>query len=169
MPLTTNVRVEVNAQETAPRDLGTAVMPHSLKAALSLANGALAGQANVIYSDTGTIAASGTATLDLAGTLVGALGDTLTFARVKAIIVTAASANTNNVVVGGAASNGFSSIFADATDRVVVRPGGAFVLFTGAADLNGYAVTAGTGDQLQIANSGAGTTVTYSIVVVGTS
>ena len=31
----------------------------------------------------------------------------------------------------------------------------------------GYAVTAGTGDILKVANSGAGTGVTYDIVIVG--
>lgn len=31
----------------------------------------------------------------------------------------------------------------------------------------GYAVTAGTADQLKVANSGAGTGVTYDIVIVG--
>jgi hypothetical protein len=30
-------------------------------------------------------------------------------------------------------------------------------------------VTAGTGDILQVANSGAGTSVTYDIIVIGTT
>jgi hypothetical protein len=45
--------------------------------------------------------------LDLSGVLANALGATLAFTAIKAILIVADSANTNNVVVGGAASNGF--------------------------------------------------------------
>mgnify|MGYP000184442162 CR=1 FL=1 len=43
------------------------------------------------------------------------------------------------------------------------------LVMAGAADATGYTVTATTADLLRIANSGAGTTVDYTIVVVGTS
>lgn len=168
MALTTKIRVELNATQTTTRDTGTATVPHSVSKAIALASGVAAGQADLIYSDTNTLAASATATLDLAGVLTD-LGSTLTFVKVKALVVVAADGNTNNVVVGGAASNAFSTMFADATDKVVVRPGGFAALGVGAGELNAYAVTAGTGDQLLIANSGAGTSVTYTIAIVGTS
>jgi hypothetical protein len=168
MTLSTKIRVELNATQTTPRDTGTATVPHGVSKTIALASGVAAGQADLIYSDTNTLAASGTATLDLAGVLTD-LGSTLTFVKVKALVVTAADSNTNNVVVGGAASNAFSSMFADATDKLVVRPGGFGAVSVGSGDLNGYAVTAGTGDQLLIANSGAGTSVTYTVAIVGTS
>jgi hypothetical protein len=168
MTLSTKIRVELSATQTTPRDTGTATVPHSVTKNVLFASGTAAGQADVIYSKTNTIAASGTATLDLAGVLTD-LGSTLTFVKVKEIVITAADGNTNNVVVGGAASNAFSSIFGDATDKLVVRPGGHFAIGVGAADLNAYAVTAGTGDQLLIANSGGTTSVTYTIAIVGTS
>lgn len=168
MALTSKLRVELNATQSTTRDTGTATVPHTVSRAISLANGVAAGQADLIYSDTNTLAASATTTLDLAGVLTD-LGATLTFVKVKGLVVVAATGNSNNVVIGGAASNAFSSMFGDATDKLVVRPGGFAAVGVGAGDLAGYAVTAGTGDQLLIANSGAGTSVTYTIAIVGTS
>jgi hypothetical protein len=92
-------------------------------------------------------------------------GATLTFTKIKAILVKAAEGNTNNVVVGGAASNGWVGPFGDVSDTVAVKPGGTLLLV--APNAAGYAVTAGTGDILKVANSGAGTGVTYDIVIVG--
>ncbi len=106
-------------------------------------------------------------TLAQRDTLVTALerSSKLTFTKIKAILVKAAEGNTNNVVVGGAASNGWVGPFGATTDTVAVKPGGT-VMFV-APDANGYAVTAGTADQLKVANSGVGTGVTYDIVIVG--
>ena len=50
--------------------------------------------------------------------------------------------------------------------RRAVKPGGVFLW---AAPSGGLTVTGGTGDILQVANSGSGTGVTYSIVIVGAS
>jgi hypothetical protein len=38
-----------------------------------------------------------------------------------------------------------------------------------APDVTGYVVTGATGDIFQVANSGAGTTVTYNVVIMGSS
>lgn len=172
MALTTNIRANVSARQTPTTALDlapSAVVPHNRDIALSFASGIAAGQADVIFSDTRTLSASSNEDLDLAGGLTGAFGASLTFAKIKAVLIVAAAGNTNNVIVGGAASNTFSSIFGDATDKVVIRPGGVFLLAVGTGDLNAYGVTATTGDLLRVANSGAGTSVTYDIIVVGTS
>jgi hypothetical protein len=166
--LTSKLRVDVSAQQTVPHDLGGAGDSASKNWSVSFTDGAGAGQANVVWSDTRTINASSNDDLDLAGSLTNALGSTV-FAKVKSLTVVAAEGNTNNVVVGGAASNTWIGPFADATDKVVVRPGGVYAISVGDADLNAYAVTAATGDILRIANSGAGTTVTYDIVIIGTA
>ncbi len=50
-------------------------------------------------------------------------------------------------------------------DTVKVKPGGAIALV--APDATGYAVTAGTADQLKVANSAGGTSVTYDIIIIG--
>lgn len=169
MALTSKVRVAVDAAQTGTIDLGGKSASASKNWAVSFANGAAAGQANVVWQDTRTIAASGTDDIDLTGTLTDAFGATITTAKVKTVLVAAAAGNTNNVVVGGATSNQFTSIFGDATDKVVIRPGGVFAISVGDADLNAYAVTAGTGDLLRVTNSGAGTSVTYDIIVLGTA
>jgi hypothetical protein len=149
--------------------VGSISFPIQSSYGTSFSQGTGAGQADRLYQARRTIAASGTDDLDLAGTLTDVLGQTLTFVKIKAIMVSAAAGNTNNVVLGGAASNGFTTWTGAATDKVVIRPGGTFALIAGQGDAAGYAVTATTGDLLRVANSGAGSTVTYDIVVVGTS
>jgi hypothetical protein len=169
MALATSITVNLGAKQSATLDLGASVANITKNFALTLTSGTAAGQADKIFADTRTLAASTNEDLDLAGTLTDPSGATVVFAKVKAILICAASGNTNNVVVGGAASNAFSSMFGDATDKVVIRPGGHVSLSVGSGDLNAYAVTAGTGDLLRVANSGAGTSVTYDIIVIGTS
>lgn len=168
MALTSKVRVGVDATQTGTIDLGGKSSSASLNYSVSFTDGVAAGKADRVWQDTRTIAASGTDDIDLSGPLLDAFGSADVFAKVKTIVVSAAAGNTNNVVVGGAASAQFGSIFGDVTDKVVVRPGGVFALSVGAADLNGYAVTATTADILRVANSGAGTSVTYDIIVIGT-
>lgn len=84
-------------------------------------------------------------------------------------MISAAAGNTNNVIVGGASSNGFVTWVGAATHTVTVRPGATLALFAGAADAVGYTVTAATGDLLHVANSGSGTTVIYDVIVLGCS
>lgn len=167
MPLTTRLAVSLNAVQTSAKDLTTVRAPVDYAKTLQLATGTAANQADLIFSDTRTITASGTDALDLAGSLVDALGATLSFARVKCLIVYAASGNTNDVVIGGAASNTFVGPFADATDKIKVKPGGILALMAPGA--TGYPVTAATGDQLLIANSSSGTSVTYDVIIIGAS
>lgn len=130
-------------------------------------DGTGADQIKNVFADNRTIAASSNDDLDLAGSLINALGQTLTFTKIRGILVRAASANVNNVVVGGAAANQFATPFGAVAHTVVVRPGGLLALI--ANDATGYAVTAGTGDILRVANSGAGSSVVYDIVLIGTT
>jgi hypothetical protein len=129
-----------------------------------MTNGTGSGSANMIFSDTRTLSASGTEDLDLAGSLTGAFGNTLTFARIKAVIVSAASGNTNNVNVTRPASNGVP-LFLAAGDGIPVKPGGTFCWV--APDATGVAVTASTGDLITFTNSAGTTSVTYDVVIIG--
>jgi hypothetical protein len=152
----------------APLTGATPQMQVNYPLAIGLSSGTGAGQADKLWvSGSRSLAASTGEDLDLAGTLVDALGGTLTLARVKALIVVASSANTNNVIVGNAASNGFISWCGGAAHTVTVRPGGFFAI--AAPDATAYAVTGGTADLLHVANSGAGTSVTYDVIVIGSS
>jgi hypothetical protein len=119
-------------------------------------------QANVLFSDTRTLAASASEDLDLAGALADAFGATIAAAEVVAIYIAAASGNTNDVQVTRPATNGVP-LFLAAGDGLALGPGD-FVLLT---NRKGVTVTAGTGDVVHIANSGAGSSVTYDVVVIG--
>lgn len=153
---------------TPPIAGATPQLPVSYQQQVNLGSGTGSGQADKLWVSGGrTLAASANEDLDLAGTLTDALGSTLTLARVKGLIIAASAANTNPVVVGAAAANGFFSWAGSATDKVNIRPGGVLALF--APDATAYPVTGGTGDLLRIANGGAGTPVQYDVIVIGSS
>jgi hypothetical protein len=99
--------------------------------------------------------------------LLDAFGAAITFARIKTLAIAADAGNTNNVIVGNAATNGFVSWVGAAAHTVTVRPGG--VLLVAASDATAYVVTAGTADLLHIANSAGGSSVTYDVVLIGAS
>ncbi len=113
----------------------------------SIANGTGADMANNTWSDTRTISASSSDSLDLSGVLVNAFGTTLAFTKIKGFIIYAYAANTNNVLVGGDA-NGLAGWVGNVNDIVVVRPGGCLAIMANVA--TAYAVTASTGDILKI-------------------
>lgn len=164
MSLETAIVASLRAIETSALDLAQGRAPIELEVRHAFGNGSGANQASNAFSDSRTLAASGSENLDLAGALISAFGAVLNFASVKAILIRARATNANNVVVGPAASNGFLGPFADASDRVAIKPGGVFLVTAPAA---GWPVTAGSGDLLSVSNSGAGTPVDYDIVVVG--
>lgn len=163
--LTAGLTAKLTATYAGSPDAGTLVQQLTYSAAASLANGTGANQANRLWIDTRTLAASATEELDLAGVLTDAFGNVLTFSKIKAILIEAVDANVNDVLVGGAASNAWAALFGDATDVLRVRPGG--FIFHAAPDANGLAVTAGTGDKLKLANSAGSTSVTFTIILVG--
>lgn len=164
MALSTTISLSVKALLSGATDLAQTVSPHILNFATSWASGVGASQSDIVWGDERTIAASGTDDLDLSGSLVGALG-TVVFARVKLLVVIASAGNTNNVVVGGAASAQFVGPFGAAAHTIAVPPGGPFLI--GNPSAAGWAVTATTADLLRIANGGAGTGVTYKILIIG--
>lgn len=166
MSLTTKITTRINATQESTNDFGTPNFPMAFNEVVTLANGTSSSQADLIFSDQRTLTASSTEDLDLAGGLTDAFGNSLTFVKIKAILIKAASGNTNNVEVTPAAANGFTGPFADASDQLDIPPGG-LVLLT--APVSGWTVTASTGDLLTITNSGAGTSVTYDVIIVGTS
>jgi len=168
MSLTSSVRLAIQGVQQNTVDLGSSSARRTVELAISLAAGTGAGQADLVFADTRTLAASGTEDLDLAGALADAFGVAQVFARVKAIAVKAATGNTNNVQVTRPASNGLV-LFMAAGDGIALRPGQMFATAVGAADATGIAVTAATGDLLTITNSAGSTTVSYDIVIIGCS
>lgn len=129
-------------------------------------DGTGANQAKDWFHDQRTLTASATENLDLAAGLTDPFGASITFTKVRAIIVVAAVGNTNDVQVTRPAANGVP-IFLAAGDGVPVVPGGVFIFI--APNANGIAVTAGTGDLLTFTNSAGGTSVTYDVFILGTT
>lgn len=131
---------------------------------IDFTNGTGNNQMNKFWSSSQrSIAASSSENLDLAASLIDSFGNTLTFTIIKGIYIAASSSNTNNVNVGGAASNTFLFL-GDATDIVPVKPGGAFLWV---APKTGATVTAATGDILKVANSSSGSAVVYDVAIFG--
>lgn len=166
MTLSAKFVTSLVATLTNPLDLSTPDDSLDYVKRITLANGTGANQGNMMWHDQRTLAASATEDLDLAGSLTNAFGATQTFARIKAIIVYAATGNTNNVNVTRPAANGVP-LFLAAGDGIPVRPGGLFMWIS--PDATGVAVTAGTGDLLTFTNSAGSTSVTYDVILIGAS
>lgn len=169
MAVTGSASLTISATQTSTRDLGSASDAASLTASLSLIAGASgAGAVDRVFSDTRTLAPSANEDLDLVGAaLLDAFGAAAAFAKVKAIAIKAAPANTNNVVVGAAASNAWTGLL-NSTGTITLRPGAVFTAFVGSTDTVGWATVAATGDLLRVTNSAGTTSVDYSIVILGT-
>lgn len=165
MTLTTTIMASIVGQYSKTMDLSSPQSTPSLILPVSLANGITDAQADLIWGDTRTIAASGTDDLDLRGVLTDDFGAVLNIVELVALLVFASAANVNNVILGNAAANGFIGPFGAATHTIAIKPGGFKMWY----DPAGWAVTAGTGDLLRVANGGAGTSVDYSILIVGRS
>lgn len=130
---------------------------------LGLTSGTGANQANALYQTQLTIGASGTTTLDLNGSVTDDFGQSVTCTKVKGLVVKAASGNTNNVLIGGGATTVTSLTTTGALPALVVRPGG--VMMWTFPDSTGAAVTAGSADIIQFANSAGSTSVTADVIV----
>jgi hypothetical protein len=157
------IDLHIRAKQEGTAGLGTPQILVDVEAQRNFDEGtATVDQTNVLYQATRTLAASTGEDLDLAGVLADALGATIAAAEVTAIYIEAHGANTNDVVVTRAATNGVP-IFLLASGGVNVGPGDFFLL----TNRKGITVTAATGDLLHVANGGAGSSVTYDVVVIG--
>jgi hypothetical protein len=164
MTVSANIALQLDATMTGASDLGNPKQSVKISELLQFTPGTnTIGKADILFADTRTLAASASESLDLAGVLTNAFGQTITAAEVTAIFLRAAAANTNNVLFGPAASNGFLGPWGAATDRTKVNPGDWHVLTC----QTGWAVTATTADLIFAGNSGSGTPVTYDIVILG--
>jgi hypothetical protein len=166
MALSTNIALTLVATLTGTADLSTPKDTLNYPITDTLDSGTAIDQADKIYRSTRTLGSGANESLDLAGSLTDALGATITFAKVKLILIKNKSTTAANILtVGAAASNAFESWGATGS-TIKVGPDGFVVLYNPSAA--GYAVTAGTGDLLKIANGGSSSTA-YDIIIVGTS
>ena len=128
----------------------------------ALAEGAGAGQANQRWHDRRQLIST-SEEIDLAGGETNEVGEPVTVAKIKALVIYNRNTGTGeNLTIGGAAAYAFVNWVGDATDKIVLGPKSAIILIN---PDDGYAVTADTGDLLKI-DSG-GNTVDYDIVLIG--
>jgi hypothetical protein len=165
MATTATILAHLNALLTGPAGgLGVASVRHPLEKDFTITDGAGLNQISKIWSKKAqSLAASTSETWDLSGALTDALGNVMIMTKLKAVMVVAALANVNDVVLGNDAAH--VVIFGANTHSVAIKPGQAFLLtnFTAA----GWVVTATTADLIKITNGGAGTPVVYDIALLG--
>lgn len=168
MPLTGNLQISVIATLTKVLALQTASAPLGNSGVKTWALAVSAGVdfADKVFVEQRTLATGVSNELDLFGVLTDALGDTLNFARIKGIYVASASGNDANLLVGGSATNAFVGWVADATDRLIVRPNGGFLLF--ARDTTAYPVADGSTDKFKFEHDAStGNNLTYDTILIG--
>lgn len=156
----------VRFEETGAAGLAAALATFDGWGAAEFTDGTGNNQANILHFATMTLAASATANIDLAGTLTDPIGGAAVFAKVKALAIRARADNVNSLIVGGAATNAWVGPFGAATHTVTLPPGGQLVLV---APLAGWTVTPTTGDLLKVANSAAGSSITFDVCIIGTN
>jgi len=164
--LTSKVEITIKGTLTESVDLapgGAISAPVFSQIVKDFANGSGANQANVIWSDRRTLTASATEDLDLVGGgLLNAFGVAIAPTKIRLVYIVSSSANVQNLTLFGDAAS--IPILGTAATTYTLQPGGVFLgMWPSTA---GLTVTPTTGDIIQVAN-GAGVSVTYDIVVVG--
>lgn len=150
---------------------GTPNQDVTLTKTLDILDGTGTDQVDQIYARRRQLASGATELLDMSGAaLKDVFGNNLSFAKLCMVYIinedVDGTANTTNLTVGGGA-NQIANILGSAGATKILRPGDVFL--TANFGPNGIAaVTAGTGDELQIVNS-AGATCNYQIILAGRS
>lgn len=162
--LTGNLTVDLGTTYLNTLDLSSPTDVLAVNKQWALTNGVGDDQADVVWHDQRTLAATTSESLDLYGSLTGPLGVTVNMVKVKALYIENLS-TLYELKVGGAASEEWTSWVGASGDKVYIKPGGALLLV--APKAAGYSLgAAGANAQLKIENTGAGE-CTYNIVVVG--
>lgn len=172
MSLTAKVEVNIAALLQATLDLVTPSCSFPLTyTPLNLTSGTGVNQADKIWSDTRSIAASSSEDIhvyDFSGG-TDALGGTLALARVKMLLIVNKSTTAGDILrVGGKAnSTAWTSPFNGSTTATVdVAPGG--LLLLAAPSAAAFSVS-DPNHVLKIANVSTANSVSYDIIVIGAS
>jgi hypothetical protein len=166
--LAVQLQLLLNWQQSNNPDLSSVKDTGAISLEDTLANGTAIDQADVLWHDRRTLAATTSEDLDLAASLVSALtGAAVTFAKIKCIYIKNRATTAGYILaVGGASATQFVNWVANSSDILNISPDGFLLLWN--PSLAGYAVAASTGDLLKINNTGGGS-LDYDIVLIGTS
>lgn len=164
--LTSQLRLTLGWQYQNTLDLSTVADNGSIQLDDDLENGSGLDQANLVWHDRRTLAAAANDDLDLAGVLSSGFGQTVSFAKLKGMLIHNRATSAGEVLHIGGGSNPISDWIGASGDIVKVGPNGILLLWN--PSLAGYAVTASTADILRITNAGSGS-VDYDILLLGVS
>jgi hypothetical protein len=164
MPHTGEISLRVRSRLTGTSDLASVSSELDKPYSVTLGNGTGLGQANNAWHDRRTLAGGANEDLDMAGGLTNALGVALVFTKIKSITFYSDPANTANFTISRPATNGLP-LFAAAGDAFVLTPGDVFQLTN--RSLAGIAVTAGTGDLINVAVAAAAVGQSYEVIIQG--
>ena len=138
----------------------------------TLSEGTIVDTADVVYHDTGTLVNTNrTIDVHTSGTENDPWGTAITMVKIKCLTLH----NKNTVAgeyiqLGGIALG--TTVFNSSAPAAefpyhICHPGG--ILFVWNPSLAGYAVANGVSDKIELDTSGSGASVTYDIVIIGTS
>lgn len=136
----------------------------AMSSALTFGTGS--GQVNQVYIAQRTVGATTNDNLDLSGSLLSPVGDSITFTKIKLLMINIESPDgTKKLQVGpNAVANAFQGPFGALTANVYIEVTNFATLIN--EPVTGYTVTAGTADILVLRNPTAGS-VTYDILIMG--
>jgi hypothetical protein len=157
--LTAQILLQIAAVETSTADLSATVTTTNVSRSLSFATGTGANQAQLVWSDSRTIAASGSDTLNLAS-LADDRG-TVVLSAVKAIYIR----NTGTAAITWAGGGWGGAPMDDASaGRLNVSPAGMLLMTNTSAA--GWTVDASP-QEVVLENASSFTATTYDILLIG--
>ncbi|VTS05313.1 hypothetical protein [Tuwongella immobilis] len=154
------------SDDTAPG--GVTANTGSIDQTINLTAGTSAGQVNRVLARANgfTIAAGGSTTIDLGGTLKDFVGNSNTITKVKMVVLQLDSANlARSVLIGPHTTNGFDSWLGTTDGSVRVKKGGMFAL--GCTDADGYSANSSTENLLAITNEDTVNPAIYKLIIEG--
>lgn len=165
MNLGTTFGISLDSLATKVFDLTTARASVQYSKSLDMTNGNGVNQNDIRYSDNHTLAASGTKSYDLVGSLDDVFGDAINFAFMRGIIVHNKSADGISIEISG---NLIEDLCGGVSGAKIVDldGGGIFAWFSTYA---GLPVTASTADTITITNLDGVENAEFDIIVLGIS
>lgn len=164
MATTVRVKVEVEIIESYTGDLGNPGKTHRWSKDAVYVNGNGTGQFNKAFSDITTLSAASATSYDLAAGVTDAQGAAITMSKLGFVLAENRSSTAGDTVRLGGNTNGVP-MFGGATQYLNLGPQG-FALIVNPID--GWTVTAGTGDQVDMTRTTT-TTFDHAIVLAGRS
>jgi len=170
MGLTAKIEAKITATASWDSDMAAPSVPFIKRILISLADGDGADEADEIFADTRVLAASANEELDLAGVLTNIKGETITFARIKAILLYNSShlqdtPTDADITFESPAANGLAGLFKALGDGLDYAAGAGVLMFDPGA--TAWPVTAATADLLKVTNNDGSDQARYDIVIIG--